>query len=419
MKLKTIKDAKLEGKTVIVKVDYNVPLKNVSGSKQVDDSTRINITIPTIKYLKSKNCKIILMSHLGRPNGKVVSNLSMKPISKALSKILDQPIILADKVVGPTVEKLVANLKPKEILMLENNRFEPGETKNDLSLSKKLASLADIFINDGFSLSHRTHASVVGITKYLPSFAGFTLEKEVEMLSKLTTNPTSPFVAIVGGAKISDKINAIKNLSKLADAVLVGGGVANNFLKAEGVDIYSSYMQDVVVDEKKRGVDYVKFAKRLINQTKKDKTLLNGYIPIPKIVYPIDVIAADGPGRPSTIHKVELINNHLNENQTVMYLDIGPKTQKLYSEIILQAKTIFWNGPMGMFENKYFQKGTKAIAESIAQSSATSILGGGDTISAINKFKLSNKYDYVSASGGASLEFLGGKKLPGIIPLQV
>lgn len=357
------------------------------------------------------------MSHLGRPDGKVVPSLSLKPVSTALSRILNQPIKLAKSVVGDQVTKLVKNLKPKEILMLENNRFEPGETKNDPSLSKKLADLGDIFINDGFSLSHRAHASVVGITKHLPSYAGLTLEKEVSMLSKLTINPKSPFVAIVGGAKISDKINAIKNLSQIADAVLVGGGVANNFLKAEGVDIYSSYMQDVVADEKKRGVDYVKFAKNLINQTKKDKVLLNGFIPIPKIVYPIDVIAADGPEKITSIHQVQLVNNHLDEKQTAMYLDIGPKTQKLFSEIISQAETIFWNGPMGMFENPHFEKGTKTIAQSVASSKATSVLGGGDTISAIKKFNLTDKYDYVSASGGASLEFLGGKKLPGIIPL--
>ena len=417
MKLKTLKDAKLENKTVIVKVDYNVPLKKINDSIKVVDDTRITITISTLKYLQSKNCKIILMSHLGRPDGKVVPSLSLKPVSTALSRILNQPIKLAKSVVGDQVTKLVKNLKPKEILMLENNRFEPGETKNDPSLSKKLADLGDIFINDGFSLSHRAHASVVGITKHLPSYAGLTLEKEVSMLSKLTINPKSPFVAIVGGAKISDKINAIKNLSQIADAVLVGGGVANNFLKAEGVDIYSSYMQDVVADEKKRGVDYVKFAKNLINQTKKDKVLLNGFIPIPKIVYPIDVIAADGPEKITSIHQVQLVNNHLDEKQTAMYLDIGPKTQKLFSEIISQAETIFWNGPMGMFENPHFEKGTKTIAQSVASSKATSVLGGGDTISAIKKFNLTDKYDYVSASGGASLEFLGGKKLPGIIPL--
>lgn len=418
MELKTIRDADLKDKTVIVKVDYNVPLKTTNDTIKIVDDTRITITIPTISFLQSKNCKIILMSHLGRPDGKVVSSLSLKPISTALSKILSQPIKLAHQVVGPQVTKLAKDLKPKEILMLENNRFEPGETKNDADLSKKLADLADIFVNDGFSLSHRSHASVVGITKHLPSYAGFTLEKEVTMLSKLTVDPKSPFVAIVGGAKISDKIDAIKNLSKIADVVLVGGGVANNFLKAEGVDIYSSYMQDVVADEKKRGVDYVKFAKRLIEQTKKDKILLNGFIPIPKIVYPIDVIAADGPEKIDSIHQVELVNNHLDEKQTAMYLDIGPRTQKLFNEIISQAKTIFWNGPMGMFENSHFEKGTKTVAQSVASSEAVSILGGGDTISAIKKFKLTGKYDYVSASGGASLEFLGGKKLPGITPLE-
>jgi 3-phosphoglycerate kinase len=420
MKLKTIKDIKnLKGKTVIVKVDFNVPLKKTGDHILVEDDTRILITIPTIEYLQANNCKIILMSHLGRPDGKIVPSLSLKPIATKLSKILHQPIKLADSVIGPTVTKLAHSLKPKEILLLENNRFEPGETINDPKLSKALASLADIFINDGFSLSHRAHASVVGITKYLPSYAGFTLEKEVTMLSKLTTNPVSPFVAIVGGAKISDKIDAIKNLAKIADVVLVGGGIANNFLKAEGVNIYSSYMQDVVVDEKKRGVDYVKFAKTILNKTRQDKILLDGYIPIPKIVYPIDVIAADGPEKPNTIHEVELVNNHLNEKQTAMYLDIGPRTEKLFKEIILQAKTIFWNGPMGMFENTNFQQGTKTIAKAVASSKATTILGGGDTISAINKFDLADKYDYVSASGGASLEFLGGKKLPGIVPLEI
>ncbi|MFC1653447.1 phosphoglycerate kinase [Patescibacteria group bacterium] len=418
MKLKSLKNANIKNKTALVKVDYNVPLMQKGEKFRVVDNTRIKITLTTIEYLIEQNCKTILMSHLGRPDGKVVEGLRLDPVAKELEKLIKKPIKKLDNVIGKDVEVAIKNGNLGEIFMLENNRFEPGETKNDSKLSKSLASYADIFVNDGFSLSHREHASVSGVAKHLPSYAGFTLQKEVEMLSSLTTKPKRPLVAIVGGAKISDKIDAIYNLAKIADVILVGGGVANNFLKAEGVKIYSSYLQDVVADEKKREVDYVKFAENMLKSTRQEKLLLNNYIPIPKIVYPIDVVAAQGPKHSKSVHTIELTNGNMKEDRNVMYLDIGPKTQKLFKEIILEAETIFWNGPMGMFELKQFEEGTKSVASAIAKSKATTILGGGDTMAAINKFKLQNRYDYVSASGGASLEFLGGKKLPGIEVLK-
>lgn len=417
MKLKNIKDAKISGKTVLVKVDYNAPIKKINDRIKVIDDTRLKITLPTVKYLTEQNCKVILMSHVGRPEGKIVEDLKMDPMAERLSELLGEKVFKVDQVVGDEVKNAIAELPPGRVLLLENNRFEPGETKNDPHLAKQLASYADAFVNDGFSLSHRAHASVVGITSYLPSYAGFALQKEVEMLSKLTENPKRPMVAIVGGAKISDKIDAIKNLTNVADVILVGGGVANNFLKAEGLEIYNSYLQDVVADEKKRGVNYVNFAKNLIANTKQDKILLNDYIPLPKIVYPIDVYAVEEINKPETKQVINLTDNNFEKHKHLMYIDIGPKTQKLFQAVIHQAETIFWNGPMGIFENPEYEQGTKSVAMAIAKSSATTIIGGGDTISAIDQYHLTERYDYVSASGGASLEFLGGKMLPGIKPL--
>jgi phosphoglycerate kinase len=357
------------------------------------------------------------MSHVGRPDGTVEEDYRMNPMAERLSELLHIPVAKVDEVVGDSVKSAVEKMVAGDVLMLENNRFEPGETKNDEELAKKLASVAQVYVNDGFSLSHRAHASVEAITRFLPSYAGFTLAKEVEMLSKLTDNPKKPLVVIVGGAKISDKVDAIKNLTTIADIILVGGGVANNFLKAEGLEVYNSYLQDSAVDEDKKEVDYVEFAKNLIEANSTDRMLLDDYIPLPKIVYPTDVYAAKDKNDVAGKHIVNLIDDGREVNTDVMYLDIGPKTQKLYQEIILQAETIFWNGPMGVFEEEAFAEGTATIAQALAKSKATTIVGGGDTIHAIDIAGTAERYDYVSASGGASLEFLGGKMLPGIKPL--
>ena len=292
--------------------------------------------------------------------------------------------------------------------LLENLRFYPGEKKNDLHFSKQLASLADIYVNEAFSASHRGHASVAAITKLLPSFAGLNFENEVKKLSQLMHEPKRPFVMIIGGKKIADKVGAIENLTKIADTVLVGGAAANNFLKAEGFDIANSYL----------GENFVNFANKLLDENKQEASLLNDYLPIPKIIYPLDVIAATSPEatQVKTLNLLDPKNKDIADE--LMFLDIGPKTIELFSQIIKQAKTIFWNGPMGVFENPRFAQGTKKIAQAVASSKAYSVLGGGDTLSAINQFNLSDKYDYMSAAGGAALEFLSGKSLPGLKPLE-
>lgn len=419
MKLKTVKNIDLKGKRVLFRVDYDVPTKKIGGKVEVEDDTRIRLTIPTLDYLLEQNCKVIILAKNKRPDGKVVEELRLDPMAKRLSKLINKPVKKIDECIGSEARRAVDALGEGEILMLENTRFHPGETKNDPKFAKELASYGEIIVNDAFSLSHRAHASVVGIAKYLPMVAGFHLQQEVEMLSSLTENPKHPFVVVVGGAKVSDKVNAVVNLAKVADVVLVGGGVANIFLKAEGFDVRSSYMQDVIVDEKKRRMNFIELAKNLLRITKNEKMLLDGYIPLPKIIYPYDVLAAKRV-KSKKVQVVDLTeeDNNGNLSKDLMFLDIGPRTMKLYRKIILQANTIFWNGPMGVFEEKAFEEGTKQIALATAKADAVTILGGADTTAAIRKFNLEKRYDHVSAAGGAALDFLAGKKLPGLVPMM-
>ncbi|MEN8253219.1 MAG: phosphoglycerate kinase [Patescibacteria group bacterium] len=419
MKLKIPHVENVENKRVLVRVDYNVPLKkNSTGKLVVADDRKIKASLETIQYLLNHKAKIILMSHLGWPGGKRQNKFSLKPIQKHLAKLLDQEILFSQSCVGQDTQKLANNLEVGQILLLENTRFHPGEEKNNLSFAQQLGKLADTYINEAFSVSHRKHVSLVEITKVLPGFAGINLSKEVKNLHELMTKPKRPLVMVVGGKKISDKVEAVVNLAKIADIVLLGGGTANNFLKADGFEIYKSFVEDTPPDKKKRGINYVKVAEHLIKNTKQDRMLKDGYIPLPKIMYPIDVISASSPDS-ATSETIELVNNNHEKamKKNLMYLDIGPKTIKLYRELILQAGTVFWNGPMGVFEKTQFATGTRAIAKAIAKSGATTVLGGGDTIAAINKFNLSDRYDYVSAAGGAALEFLAGKTLPGLKPL--
>lgn len=418
MKLKRVTASAVKNKKVLLKVDYNTPTKKNKNKQVVMDDTRIKITIPTIKFLIDQKAKIIITSHFGRPGGKVVDVLKMDPVAKHLEKLIGKKVTKVDVPSGKEAEDAVEKMEPGDILMLENSRFHPGEKKNDPKFAKELASLADVFVNDAFSSSHRAHSSVVGVTKHLPAYAGFALAEEVEMLAKLSKKPKRPFVAVVGGAKISDKVEAIRNLSEIADVVLVGGGVANNFIKAEGIDVFHSYLEDVPADKKKEGVSFVAVAEELMEDTRTEKMMLHGYIPLPKIIYPSDVVAADDMDKPKSKKVIDLTNGGIDERKkSWMYLDIGPRTQRLFRDIILDAQTIFWNGPMGVFEKPDFEEGTKAIATAIAKSSAETILGGGDTISAIHHLGLENRYDYLSAAGGASLEFLGKKTLPGLEPL--
>jgi 3-phosphoglycerate kinase len=414
MKLKNLPSSKVAGKKFIVRVDYNVPVKN----GEIQDSKRVEISTEMIKFLLENGAKqVFLMSHRGRPH-----------VEESWEKTITTNKDLSLKIIIPILEKKLgigvgfcSDLKSgceaseEKVVLLENLRFDKGEKKNSKEFAQKLAKLADIYVNDAFSTSHRAHASFAAISELLPSYAGTSLINEVKMLSKLTQDPKKPFVIIVGGAKISDKVSAIENLAKIADTVLVGGGVANNFLKADGFNVAKSYLQDVPADVKKQGVDFVKFADKLLDTNQQEHTLIDDFIPLPKIIYPIDVMVAKNPeAKKSKVVNLMDCEGENCHDKDDMFLDIGPKTIKLFSKVLSGAKTIFWNGPMGVFENEVFAGGTKKIAQAVAKSGAQSILGGGETISAVKKFGLRDEYTYVSTSGGASLEFLSGKELPGL-----
>lgn len=408
----------IKDKVVLVRVDYNVPLS--SDRTQVTNDNRIQASLDTLRFLIEHRAKIVLISHLGRPEGQVKPELSLQPTAKHLGKLLHQPIQFVPDCRGEQVTAAVSALKSGQVVMLENLRFYAEEEANDTQFAKELASHAEVFINEAFSTAHRAHASTEGITHFLPSFMGTAFATEVSTLHRLLTKPKRPFVMVIGGAKISDKVEAVVNLTHLADLVLVGGGVANNFLKADGFAIGKSYIQDTPADLKKKGVDYVAVAEHLIEETKPERILKDGYVPLPKIIYPTDVVVGTSlEAKASQI--IDLANDGKVESDRVkpnwMFLDIGPRTIKLYQELINQAGTVFWNGPMGVFENPSFAAGTRHIAKAIAKTKATTVLGGGDTMAAIEQFGLTTEYDYISTAGGASLEFLAGKMLPGVKPL--
>ncbi len=422
MQIRTVPFEQLRDKTVLVRVDFNVPLKHDNNETTITDDLRLLRTIPTLKKLQESGAKTVLISHLGRPGGKPDPQLSLQPIADYLGEELDTPCQFISQVSGKDVDAAVTDAEGGSILLLENTRFDPREKENDSSLAEEWASFADYYINDAFSAAHRAHASTHAITEQLESFAGPQFIAEIEHLQKLSDEPKRPFVMIIGGKKISDKITAVTKLIPLADVVLVGGGVANNFLKASGHDIFASYTEsEEEADLSRAGEDYVHVAAELIAATESQRMILDDYIPLPKIVTPLDVIAADsvtdGPDETTTI---ELTGNETAQaaDDDLMYLDIGPRTIRLYKEIIKDAGTIFWNGPMGVFEKEPFQSGTKEIAHAIANASGYSVLGGGDTIAAIRDFELYDRYSYVSAAGGASLEFLSGKTLPAVKPLM-
>lgn len=405
-------------KTVLVRVDYNVPLKKVGEKIQVVDDRRLQASLETLTLLHEANAKIILMSHLGRPKSKADLDLSLAPVAEHLQKLVSFPVSFSPDCVGPAATAAVEKLKPGEVLLLENLRFHPEEKQNDPNFAHQLACLAQIYVNDAFSNAHRAHASMVGVPQYLPAYAGCNFQKEVEALRKVKDNPEQPLVVVVGGAKISDKVDAIVNLTKIADIVLTGGGIANTFLKAQGLEIHKSYIQDAPADLKKKGIDYIHVAQDLLERTKTEKMWFNNYIPLPKILYPLDVIAAKS--MDSTETKIIDLTHDMGDtthDKSLMYLDIGPKTQQLYKEVLSMAKTIFWNGPMGVFEEKQFAAGTELIAHTLAKSPAVTVLGGGDTLASIEHLDLLDSFSYISTAGGAALEFLAGKELPALKPL--
>jgi phosphoglycerate kinase len=384
---KTIKDIDVKGKKVLVRVDFNVPLKD----GKVGDDTRIVAALPTINYLIEQGAAVILCSHLGRPKGDPDPEYSMKPVADYLGGLVKNKVIFSPECVGPVATKAAADLKPGEILVLENTRFYQGETKNDPEMSKQLASLADVFVDDAFGSAHRAHASTVGVTNYLPSVAGFLLEREIKFLDQAIEDPKRPFVAILGGAKVSDKIGVIKNLLSKADTVLIGGGMANTFFKAQGYPMGDSLVEDEVLDVAR---DLVKSGST-------------------KLHLPVDVVIAD---KFDNAAQTKVINaGPVPEGWRI--LDIGPETVKNFSKLISTAGTVVWNGPMGVFEMEKFAKGTFEVAKAIAESKAVSIIGGGDSAAAIQQSGLADKITHISTGGGASLEMLEGIQLPGLTAL--
>ena len=384
---KMVTDLDVNGKKVLVRVDFNVPLKDGI----ITDDTRITAALPTINYLLEHGAAVILASHLGRPKTAADIQFSLKPVADHLASLVKAPVHFATDCVGEIAQKAADALKPGEILVLENTRFHPEEEKNNPEMSKQLAALADLFVNDAFGTAHRAHASTAGVAAYLPSAAGFLLEKEIQYLGNAIDNPKRPFVAILGGAKISDKIGVIDNLLKKADHILIGGGMANTFLAAKGYD-----MADSLVEK-----ESLETAKALIEKSES------------KLMLPVDLVLADKFDAEADSKVVDL--GDVPAGWRV--LDIGPKTVEAYRKTILDAGTVVWNGPMGVFEFPKFAKGTFAIAKAVADSRSISVIGGGDSVSAINKSGLSDKITHISTGGGASLEMLEGLELPGLAAL--
>jgi phosphoglycerate kinase len=385
---KTITDIDVNGKKVFVRVDFNVPLKD----GLVSDDTRIRAAIPTIEYLLQHGAAVILASHLGRPKGGPDPKYSLRPVVGRLSELLGLPVEFADDCVGPAAEKAAAALKPGQVLLLENTRFHPEEEKNDLELARQMASLADLYVNDAFGSAHRAHSSTEGITKYLPGVAGFLMEKEIRYLGQAIADPKRPFVAILGGAKISDKIGVIKNLLTKSDTILIGGGMANTFFKAQGYPIGDSLVENEALDTAR-------------------ELLANGKT---KLRLPVDILIADKFDAEAASKVIEM--GPVPDGWRI--LDIGPQTVTAYAKVIQSAGTVVWNGPMGVFEFPKFAQGTYGIAKAVADSQATSIIGGGESVAAIQQSGLAGKITHISTGGGASLEMLEGIELPGVAALQ-
>ena len=388
MHKKTVSDIDVNGKKVLVRVDFNVPLDE---HQNITDDTRINAALPTINYLLNHNAAVILMSHLGRPKGEVKSSFSLEPVAKRLEEITGKKVYFVHDCIGDEVKQATKNLKSGEILLLENTRFHPEEKKNNPEFAKELASLADVFVNDAFGTAHRAHASNVGVTEYLPSVVGFLIEKEIEYLNKALHNPEKPYTAILGGVKVSDKIDLIEQLLEKADSILIGGAMMFTFLKALGHSVGKSLVEE----------DKIPTALAIMERAKEKCVIL--YLPE-------DTVVAKEMEEDTEFYSVPV--NAIPDD--MIGLDIGILTVRKYSEIIKPSKTVIWNGPMGMFEISSFSHGTKGIARAVAACSGITIIGGGDSAAAIEKFGFADKVSHISTGGGASLEYLSGKELPGI-----
>ncbi|GAB4485276.1 MAG: phosphoglycerate kinase [Anaerolineales bacterium] len=388
MNKKTVKDIDLKGKRVFMRVDFNVPMAD----GKVTDDKRIKAALPTIKYVLEQGASVLLASHLGRPKGGPDPEFSLKAASEVLAGHLGKPVIMAPDCVGPEVEKIAAALKPGDVVMLENTRFHKGEEKNDLELAKQMAALADVYVNDAFGSAHRAHASTEGIARFLPAVSGFLMEQELEYLGKAVANPEHPYVAILGGAKISDKILVVETLASKCDKLIIGGGMANTFLAAKGLN-----MQDSLVE-----AEALETAKALLAKLGD------------KLVLPVDAVIADKFDAEANSQTVDVDKIPAGWRM----LDVGPKTLELYKQTLAGAKLIVWNGPVGVFEFPKFAEGTFALAKMLAESGATTVIGGGDSASAVKKAGVAKQMTHVSTGGGASLEFLEGKELPGVAALN-
>ena len=389
---KSIQDINVEGKKVLVRVDFNVPIDE-NGS--ITDDRRIREALPTIIYLREHNAKVILMSHLGRPKGKFNSKYSLKPVAERLSDKLGADVKLANDVIGDEVLAMAANLKEKDVMLLENVRFYEEEEKNDKEFSKKLAELGDIYVNDAFGTAHRAHASTAGVAEYLTSAIGFLIKKELDIMGKALTAPVRPFIAILGGAKVSDKIGVIENLLDKVDTLLIGGGMAFTFYKAMGYEIGKSILEP----------DKVELAGEILKKAEAKGV---------KMLLPVDIVIAPEFNNDSPSKTVSA--DMIPEDQ--MGLDIGENTRRIFTEIIKNAKTVVWNGPMGVFEMESFAKGTFALAKAMSECTGTTIVGGGDSAAAVEQLGFADKMTHISTGGGASLEFLEGKALPGIEAIE-
>ncbi|MFB9758589.1 phosphoglycerate kinase [Ectobacillus funiculus] len=392
MNKKSIRDVDVKGKRVFCRVDFNVPMQD----GVITDETRIRAALPTIQYLAENGAKVILASHFGRPKGQVVEELRLTPVAKRLGELLGKNVIKTDEAYGPVVQEAVAGMSEGDVLLLENVRFYAGEEKNDPALAKEFAALADLYVNDAFGAAHRAHASTAGIAEYIPAVSGFLMEKEIEVLGKALSNPDRPFTAIIGGAKVRDKIGVISNLLDKVDNLIVGGGLAYTFIKAQGHEIGKSLLEE----------DKIDLAKEFM-ETAKQKGV-NFYVPV-------DIVVADGFSNDANTQEVSVDAIPSDWEG----LDIGPKTREIYADVIRNSKLVIWNGPMGVFELDTFAKGTKAVADALAESPNTySVIGGGDSAAAVEKFGLADKMSHISTGGGASLEFMEGKELPGVVRLN-
>lgn len=401
MKLKTIREVKnLKGKKVLLRIEFNVPLKKQGTHWVVADDRRMQESLPTIKYLLEHKCRIALLTWMGRPDGKVVDKLRTEPIAKHLSKMLGRPVKHINDCVGPKVFDSIQKLKEGELLMLENVRFYPEEMAENKMFSALLVHGYDLVVFDAFGTIHRVHSSTTGITKFLPTYAGFLMEKEVSALNKVVQKPKKPLVVVLGGAKISDKVYVLHSLLKIADKVLIGGGLANVFLKAKKIPVGHSYLEDVFVDKARR---------KKVNSVVEAKKLLKKYPS--KIVLPVDMLAGNAITDHALLETIDF-EHKVKINKKWLFLDIGPKTIQNYLAEIKKAKTIFFNGPMGVFEISKFESGTKKIAQGVAQAKATTIIGGGDTEIVAAKYHLANKFSHVSTGGGASMAFIAGQEMP-------